>query len=152
MVGDPTFARVLRRSMHRIPLLIAGPPGALVVRIWRILRSLAADGRNEDGGIGSLRLRRLDAESASVTLQRDWQALEKTALLRRTGAERLLDHLLARLPERTRGTDLLAETTLGNLLHAIEDDLILKAEVRDCLLYTSPSPRDRTRYRMPSSA
>ena len=22
----------------------------------------------------------------------------------------------------------------------------------DCLLYTSPSPRDRTRYRMPSSA
>ena len=24
--------------------------------------------------------------------------------------------------------------------------------VNDCLLYTSPSPRDRTRYRMPSSA
>ena len=26
------------------------------------------------------------------------------------------------------------------------------AEVWDCLLYTSPSPRDRTRSRMPSSA
>ena len=25
-------------------------------------------------------------------------------------------------------------------------------EYRDCLLYTSPSPRDRTRSRMPSSA
>ena len=25
-------------------------------------------------------------------------------------------------------------------------------QVTDCLLYTSPSPRDRTRYRMPSSA
>ena len=25
-------------------------------------------------------------------------------------------------------------------------------EIRDCLLYTSPSPRDRTRSRMPSSA
>ena len=24
--------------------------------------------------------------------------------------------------------------------------------IRDCLLYTSPSPRDRTRSRMPSSA
>jgi len=23
---------------------------------------------------------------------------------------------------------------------------------KDCLLYTSPSPRDRTRYRMPSSS
>ena len=27
-----------------------------------------------------------------------------------------------------------------------------KLEYRDCLLYTSPSPRDRTRSRMPSSA
>ena len=26
------------------------------------------------------------------------------------------------------------------------------AKLQDCLLYTSPSPRDRTRYRMPSSA
>ena len=26
------------------------------------------------------------------------------------------------------------------------------AEMKDCLLYTSPSPRDRTRSRMPSSA
>ena len=29
---------------------------------------------------------------------------------------------------------------------------ILLNEVLDCLLYTSPSPRDRTRSRMPSSA
>ena len=29
---------------------------------------------------------------------------------------------------------------------------ILKANSIDCLLYTSPSPRDRTRSRMPSSA
>ena len=28
----------------------------------------------------------------------------------------------------------------------------LNAEFRTCLLYTSPSPRDRTRSRMPSSA
>ena len=26
------------------------------------------------------------------------------------------------------------------------------AKIQDCLLYTSPSPRDRTRSRMPSSA
>ena len=25
-------------------------------------------------------------------------------------------------------------------------------QLEDCLLYTSPSPRDRTRFRMPSSA
>ena len=39
------------------------------------------------------------------------------------------------------------------------DDVLIEAEgdrllslLKDCLLYTSPSPRDRTRYRMPSSA
>ena len=30
--------------------------------------------------------------------------------------------------------------------------LLLQQQVRSCLLYTSPSPRDRTRSRMPSSA
>ena len=30
--------------------------------------------------------------------------------------------------------------------------MVLRADVIDCLLYTSPSPRDRTRSRMPSSA
>ena len=31
-------------------------------------------------------------------------------------------------------------------------DVIAQAHFGDCLLYTSPSPRDRTRSRMPSSA
>ena len=31
-------------------------------------------------------------------------------------------------------------------------DLLKKSEQLPCLLYTSPSPRDRTRSRMPSSA
>ena len=38
------------------------------------------------------------------------------------------------------------------LLHLLKDDEIVTALVFTCLLYTSPSPRDRTRYRMPSSA
>ena len=35
--------------------------------------------------------------------------------------------------------------------NAFDDDL-LKEKISTCLLYTSPSPRDRTRSRMPSSA
>ena len=31
-------------------------------------------------------------------------------------------------------------------------DLYQLRKLKDCLLYTSPSPRDRTRSRMPSSA
>ena len=38
--------------------------------------------------------------------------------------------------------------TLGKRIR----DLYNRINVSDCLLYTSPSPRDRTRSRMPSSA
>ena len=103
---------------------------ALPERLARIVRGIAADGRG-DGGLGSLGVRGRDAETMHVTLQREWSALEKTAELRRAAAQRLLDHLLASLPPGSRGTDLLAETTLGKLLAAVNADLLLRSEVRD---------------------
>ena len=48
------------------------------------------------------------------------------------------------------GTGLL-EVGIG-LLEVIELDKVEKLQEDTCLLYTSPSPRDRTRSRMPSSA
>ena len=38
--------------------------------------------------------------------------------------------------------------TAGKLAAKVKNNL----QLRSCLLYTSPSPRDRTRSRMPSSA
>ena len=64
-----------------------------------------------------------------VTLQREWRTLEKIAEQRRTAAKLLLDHLLSRLPRGSRGTDLLAETTMGKLLAAVKSDQFLSAEV-----------------------
>ena len=104
---------------------------ALPERLWRIVRGIAYDGRGEDGGAGSLAIRKQDAETVQVTLQREWWALEETARRRREGAGRLLEHLIACLPSGSRGTDLLAETTLGKLLQAIESDLVLKSNVKD---------------------
>ena len=109
----------------------AGVVDPLPERLWRILRSIAADGRGEGGGSGSLGIRKRDAETVQVTLQRDWQALEETASRRREGAKRLLEHLLASLSSGSRGTDLLAETTLGELLDALTSDLALNARVKD---------------------
>jgi ATP-dependent DNA helicase RecQ len=126
--GDKSFLH-LRHAAHH--LKEAGHETVLPEKISRIVRSLASDGRGEDNGIGSIRLRRLDSETMEITLQRGWPALTKTARLRRAGAERLLQHLLSSLPSGHRGTDLLAETTLGNLLAALEQDMILKAEVKD---------------------
>ena len=107
-----------------------GLPDPLPERLWRILCSIAYDGRGEDGAAGSLTVRKRDAETASVTLQREWGALEETARLRREAAGRLLEHLIDCLPSGSRGTDLLAETTLGKLLQAVESDMVLKSKVR----------------------
>ena len=37
-------------------------------------------------------------------------------------------------------------------LHKLRLDKFQRSQYKGCLLYTSPSPRDRTRTRMPSSA
>ena len=46
------------------------------------------------------------------------------------GGKRLLEHLLDCLPSGARGTDLLAETTLGKLTQAMESDLEIKSRIR----------------------
>ena len=104
---------------------------ALPERLRRIVRSIAADGRGEGGGGGSLAVRNRDADTLQVTLQREWRALVKTAELRRAAAQRLLEHLLSTIPRGTRGTDLLAETTLGKLLAPIRRDRSLSSQVRE---------------------
>ena len=104
---------------HALPELVRG-----------VVRSIAADGRGEGGGGGSLGLRGRDRETVQVTLQRDWGPLAKTAELHRTDAGLLLDHLLSALPQGARGTDLLAESTMGKLLSAVKSDLVLNGQVR----------------------
>lgn len=119
----------LRHATQRLKDL--GHQIALPEKLLRIVRGLASDGRNEEGGIGSLALRRLDAESVQVRLQRTWAAVDKTARLRRMAAGQLLKHLLKCLPPGARGADCLAETTLGKLASALKEDLEIKAEVQD---------------------
>ena len=108
-----------------------GHTQALPERLRCIVRSIAADGRGEGGSGGSLGVRGRDRETVQVTLQREWPALTETAELRRKAAATLLNHLLSTLPPGTRGVDLLAETTMGNLLAAVNSDLTLRSRVRD---------------------
>ena len=62
---------------------------------------------------------------------------------------------LTRVAQRVGEGDLEARSELerldevGNLSSAID---VMIGQISSCLLYTSPSPRDRTRSRMPSSA
>ena len=101
-------------------------------RLWRIVRSISYDGRGgHDQVVGSFTVRKQDAETAQITLNREWEPLEKTSKLRREAAGTLLEYLLSCLATGSRGTDLLAETTIGKLLQAIESNLDLKSKVRN---------------------
>ena len=108
----------------------AGLTDPLPERLWRIVRSIAHDGRGEDGAAGSLSVRRQDAETVRVTLQREWPLLEETARIRRDAAALLLSHFLACLPTGSRGTDLLASTTIGALIEVIESNLDLASRIQ----------------------
>ena len=119
----------LRRATQR--LKDNGHTYALPERLRRIVRSISADGRGEGGGGGSIGVRGLNAETMQVTLRREWKELEDIAEQRRVAARLLLDHLLYSLPPEARGTDLLAETTLGKLLTAVKSDPMLKSSIRN---------------------
>ena len=126
-VGD-TSALNLRVAAQR--LKDAGHGQTRPEHVARLLRGIAGDGRSDGAAGGSLAVRKHDSESVRVTLKREWPSLVKIARRRRSGAERLLEHLLSRLPRGRRGNDLLAETTLGQLVHAVESDSSLE-EVKD---------------------
>ena len=108
-----------------------GHKQALPEKLWRLIRSISMDGHSEDGGRGSIAIRRLDPETVRITLYRNWPALEKTAHLRRDAAGKLLNYLMTCVPEGQRGSDVLAETTFGQLLDVLQSDLSIKAESKD---------------------
>lgn len=126
--GDNSLLHLRKVTQHLKDL---GMTYALPERVGRIIRGLSIDGRNEDGSIGSIRIKKLDAETVHITLQREWSALEKTARLRQVASELILEHLIACLPQGAKGSDLLSETTLGKLLGAVEADMFLKSEVKN---------------------
>ena len=88
---------------------------------------------------------RREAEDAAETAERAAAALEAAReptadLARATAARAALEALRVKT------------YALGCLAVALEAEDVASALVRDCLLYTSPSPRDATLSRMPSSA
>ena len=76
----------------------------------------------------------------------------RTVTLEQWNRRPIEDALNARIAE----LELRLDVYNGNMYDVVVDENAkLEAELtelKDCLLYTSPSPRDRTRARMPSSA
>lgn len=95
--------------------------------VEKLVRGMGRDGRDQDGGRGNLRVRKASRDTLLVTLQRSWQVLEQTGLIRRQAAELLLAHLLGKVPKGVRGKDLQVETTLGDLLAVLTSDALLRS-------------------------
>ena len=74
------------------------------------------------------------------------------ALLERPGEIVPRQELLDRVWKDAFVTDTSLAEAISVLRQALGDDPQSPTYVQTCLLYTSPSPRDRTRSRMPSSA
>ena len=120
----------LRVTTQRLKDL--GHDSALPERVMRLLRGLAEDGRDETARKGSISIRgREGQDTIRLTLNRNWNALQKTADRRRAAAQCLLEHLLSRLDKGSKGVDLLAETSLGLLRDAIDSDLVLKSGTKN---------------------
>ncbi|KDB05118.1 helicase [Defluviimonas sp. 20V17] len=99
--------------------------------VEKFLRGIAGDGRDQDGGRGNVRLRKVSRNTLMVALQRSWPVLEQTAAIRRQAAELLLSHLTGKVPKGTRGKDLQVETTMGDLLASLNGDAFLRGAVQD---------------------
>ena len=99
--------------------------------VEKLLRGMARDGRDQDGGRGNIRLRKVSRNTLLVTLQRSWSVVEQTAMIRHQGAELLLSHLSGKLSKGTRGKDLQVATTIGDLLASLNGDAFLRGAVRD---------------------
>lgn len=99
--------------------------------VEKLLRGIAGDGRDQDGGRGNIRLRKASRNTLMVALQRSWPVLEQTAAIRRQAAELLLAHLVGKLAKGTRGKDLQVETTMGDLLASLSGDAFLRGAVQD---------------------
>jgi ATP-dependent DNA helicase RecQ len=120
-VGEPAMVH-LRNVAQRLRDM--GHTDVLQGTVWRIIKGIAGDGWDEEGGKGSLSARTTRKEFAQVTRLSAWDDLMKTAELRRAAASVLLNHLLQSLPEGQMGVDLLAETTMGKLSAALTSDIL----------------------------
>lgn len=97
----------------------------------KLIQSIATDGRDQDGGRGSIWKRKVSRNTIMIALQRSWDSLERLASLRRQGASILLRYLLGKIPQGENRKDIQVETTLGELLSALNGDVLFKKDVKN---------------------
>jgi ATP-dependent DNA helicase RecQ len=102
-----------------------------------LLSSLSRDGQGLAGKIGSLTIRHKGLDQYKVKLNRNWKSLERTAQIRQTVAQIVLQAIINRIPERTApSADVLVEFAEEDLLKQLKRDLVIWSELKDPLAAT----------------
>ncbi|GAK54821.1 ATP-dependent DNA helicase, RecQ family [Candidatus Vecturithrix granuli] len=104
-----------------------------------LIKGLSDDGKGLAASIGSLDLYHISQDLYKVRLRRSWPALRKTANLRRKAANIILDVLIGKAAKQSgqeespEGGLVLLPFSSNELTAAIENDLFLRAELRNML-------------------
>jgi len=98
-----------------------------------LLKSLSQDGRGFAGMHGSIELRSFAQDACRVRVKRrPWSAISELADKRRRAASLVLDVILAKIPADTPArADLLVEFSFEELLKVIDQDLLLRSELKE---------------------
>lgn len=107
-------------------------PDLLPLHVLRLLRSLAQDRDGESQQRSHLELRQLNRDVLKLRVRGrfGWGHIQAWGEKRHAIAGVILAFLLGKLGQGTRGKDLLVQTTFGELLGAIENDIELRATLK----------------------
>jgi ATP-dependent DNA helicase RecQ len=103
----------------------------LPLNVSRLLHSLAQDHDPDSQRRSSFELRQINRDylKLRITGGHTWRQIEKFGEKRRNLAGKLLEFLIGKLPAGVCGSDLLVETSFGELAKVIESDLDLLHQI-----------------------
>lgn len=104
----------------------------LPIELLRLIRSLSEDSDVDSQKANSFEIKQINADYIKLKLNPglSWRAIKLLGEKRRYLSSKLLDFLLAKVPDKVRGKDLLVETTFKELEQLIEEDMELKAQIK----------------------
>ena len=92
------------------------------------------------------------ARIAGVNLPVNKRALVSLTYIHGIGPKYAMDILKANSLDPTKRIKDFSEDEISKIRKSIDESYTVEGDLRSCLLYTSPSPRDAESSRMPSSA
>jgi len=101
--------------------------------VLRLLRSLALDQDADSQQRSSFELRQINQDYLKLRIRGglNWRNIQSYGERRRALSAVLLKFIIGKLPPGARGKDLLVETTFGELMGQIEQDLELRARISE---------------------